>query len=239
MEEKRSDVSDCADWRTMLLFGRQAGVHETESDRPVDLCERIRAYCARSGWYGPDMLIGLHPPVPWPRNPMRDFPYPPATDDQIALTEQELGFALPPLLRALYQQLGNGGFGPGNGVIGVSGGYVACSSPEHDFAYEGIQNPTLAMTLSRNRWRIPTRDLARLLRHPGAYVSEVPQPGMTVSLIQWGCNVYTLLDCDSGLVYGYFERMLQVSATSLDEWLEGRMAGTLDQPSFPGEAEQM
>lgn len=33
-----------------------------------------------------------------------------------------LGFPLPPLLRALYTQLANGGFGPMYGLLGLAGG---------------------------------------------------------------------------------------------------------------------
>jgi len=38
--------------------------------------------------------------------------YPPATEEQLRASEQALGFLLPPLLRTLYAQVANGGFGP-------------------------------------------------------------------------------------------------------------------------------
>ena len=58
------------------------------------------------------------------KNPSRPglMGYPPATEEQLYATEEALGFTLPPLLRACYLQVGNGGFGPGQGVIGVLGG---------------------------------------------------------------------------------------------------------------------
>ncbi|HEV7403649.1 MAG TPA: SMI1/KNR4 family protein [Chthoniobacteraceae bacterium] len=40
-------------------------------------------------------------------------PAPPATEAELAKAEESLGFALPPLLRRLYGEIGNGGFGPG------------------------------------------------------------------------------------------------------------------------------
>src|SRR5438132_11366139 len=49
--------------------------------------------------------------------------YPPATEEQLQATEEALGFALPPLLRACYLRVSNGGFGPGEGVMGVIGGF--------------------------------------------------------------------------------------------------------------------
>ena len=36
--------------------------------------------------------------------------------------ESELGFGLPPLLRAIYHEVGNGGFGPGHGILGIKEG---------------------------------------------------------------------------------------------------------------------
>jgi hypothetical protein len=52
----------------------------------------------------------------------RHFGYPPATPEQIAQTEEAIGFSLPPLLRDIYTQLGNGGFGYWQGFVGVAGG---------------------------------------------------------------------------------------------------------------------
>ena len=37
--------------------------------------------------------------------------------------ERALGHPLPPLLRAIYLKLGNGGFGPGYGILGIGDGY--------------------------------------------------------------------------------------------------------------------
>jgi hypothetical protein len=53
------------------------------------------------------------------------FSFPPATEDTIEKTEQKIGLSLPPLLRTIYLQIGNGGFGPGLGIIGVEGGYLS------------------------------------------------------------------------------------------------------------------
>src|SRR5690606_16538036 len=49
-------------------------------------------------------------------------PYPPASVKKIAAAEAELGFALPTLLREIYLRIGNGGFGPGYGLLGITGG---------------------------------------------------------------------------------------------------------------------
>ncbi len=49
--------------------------------------------------------------------------FPPASTDALIAAEDQLGFQLAPLLRRLYREVGNGGFGPGYGILGVEGGY--------------------------------------------------------------------------------------------------------------------
>lgn len=46
---------------------------------------------------------------------------PPATTASIRDAEQKLGFLIYPLLRRLLQDVGNGGYGPGDGLIGIAG----------------------------------------------------------------------------------------------------------------------
>jgi hypothetical protein len=74
--------------------------------------------------------------------------YPPTSVSVIESAEGALGFPLPPLLREIYQNLANGGFGPGYGLVGLAGGYtfedfgdlplveyhlMLCSAPPEDF----------------------------------------------------------------------------------------------------------
>lgn len=49
--------------------------------------------------------------------------YPPVTSDEIEATEDQLGFKLPELLKTLYLEVGNGGFGPYDGIVGLAGGW--------------------------------------------------------------------------------------------------------------------
>jgi hypothetical protein len=51
--------------------------------------------------------------VPMPTVPL------PATAAEVEAAEAVLGFAIPPLLRRLYTEVGNGGFGPCYGLEGV------------------------------------------------------------------------------------------------------------------------
>jgi len=47
---------------------------------------------------------------------------PPASMDAVVAAERCLGHPLPPLLRRLYLEIGNGGFGPGYGILGLREG---------------------------------------------------------------------------------------------------------------------
>jgi hypothetical protein len=117
------------------------------------LAEAIRAKCQRDRWYGSDYYsprrydkvpvldfdafpdeegnfptLAVPPEQAYsflaPDAPERTgFVYAKATNAQTTSSEQILGFALPPLLRRLYQSLANGGFGPGAGLRGIEGGY--------------------------------------------------------------------------------------------------------------------
>jgi hypothetical protein len=54
------------------------------------------------------------------------FAYPPASEVQLLVIEAALGFPLPFLLRTLYAEIANRGFGPDAGIQGALGGYGTC-----------------------------------------------------------------------------------------------------------------
>lgn len=64
---------------------------------------------------------------------MRDFvisrkngmPFGPVSENVVQDAEKELGFSIPSLLRLCYLAVGNGGYGPGFGIIGLKGGYAS------------------------------------------------------------------------------------------------------------------
>ena len=49
---------------------------------------------------------------------------PPATAEALDAAEARMGVTIPPLLRRLYAEVANGGFGPGSGIIGITGGWT-------------------------------------------------------------------------------------------------------------------
>lgn len=82
------------------------------------------------------------------------FPVPPpATLADVAAAEAVLGFPLPPLLRRLYTEVGNGGWGPVYGLWGLPtsgavpdendlvGFYVQCTAPERALESPAVDWP--------------------------------------------------------------------------------------------------
>lgn len=55
-------------------------------------------------------------------------PLTPAPLDAVVEAESAAGVPLPPLLRRLYLEIGNGGFGPGYGLLGLRGGHTAAGA---------------------------------------------------------------------------------------------------------------
>lgn len=115
---------------------------------PDALFEAIRTRCRQVSWFGPDAFKPDREVQPQPDDPFLDehasapaaqddpyqagFVFPPATAEQIRVTERNLGFALPHMLRDLYLRVANGGFGPGTGLRGVEGGYKGADHQYND-----------------------------------------------------------------------------------------------------------
>lgn len=102
-------------------------------EKYLPLWERILAWCRYANWYGPDWHRGRYAGRYYVNghlqsriclhNPHEGFEFSPATEQQLLEVEEAYGFSHPPLLRDLYLHVANGGFGPGTGLIGSSGGF--------------------------------------------------------------------------------------------------------------------
>lgn len=80
----------------------------TEDDLIDSICKRIADPKKRI-----DMTTVDTPPL-----------YGPASTKALDAAEVQVGIVLPPLLRRLYREVGNGGFGPSSGLLGVEGGHT-------------------------------------------------------------------------------------------------------------------
>lgn len=103
----------------------------------------------------------------------------PAPADVVEEAEDLLGCRLPPLLRRLYLEVGNGGFGPGYGMLGLRGGH-----------------------------RDDTRQAALGL-YRQAHGTSSPHwsflPAGLLPVCYWGCGVYSFIDCSrpEGPMWGW------------------------------------
>jgi hypothetical protein len=131
---------------------------------------------------------------------------PPATDEAIASTERRLGFRLPQLLKKLYLNAANGGFGPGYGVMGVEGGFT----------------DDLGHTVT---------DLYENYRQPDPEDPSWLWPEQFLPICHWGCVVYSVVDCSQSPSPVYFadisakepgepmETIMHLHKPSLEVWL--------------------
>ncbi len=247
---------------------------EMSQDTYDDLIARIRTHCQQvvqdaldpnlrwnagnwpgapyERWYVHDRKSFIafkkkHPgQMPW-------ITFPPASEAQMRKTEQQLGFALPPLLRLLYTHVANGGFGPGYGLIGVIGGF--------SFTGSGGKN-----IVERYRWNLKGCKLVRLEDYEmltwaqymeqqrinqalegeadesSGLTESTPEkeawekihlydlpgevwPERLVTLCDWGCAINTHVDTKTERVFQGTGSILRYVAASLEEWLERWLAG--------------
>jgi hypothetical protein len=87
-------------------------------------------------------------------------------------TEELMGFSLPTLLRCMYSEIANGGFGPGYGLIGVSGGATDDLGQNIIDIYLGKNSPNF------QKW----------------FPNWPPQ---AISICHWGCAMYSVVDCST------------------------------------------
>jgi hypothetical protein len=132
--------------------------------------------------------------------------YPVTSIPTLGGAEKSLGFTFPPLLRQIYLEVANGGFGPGYGLLGIPGGAT------DDTGYNAVE---LYHSFRRS-------------------VSDDPMwqwPSHLVPVCYLGCAMYACIDCTT--VAGamvWFEpnprdpgeplhRFLIPVASSLELWL--------------------
>lgn len=148
-------------------------------------------------------------------------PLPPlvvATEAEVRQTENELGHAMPPLLVELYTKVGNGGFGPGYGILGIAEGFT------DDLKQDAVG--------------------ARRSLH----LAEFDDEAVLLPICHWGCAIYSMVDLRSSdaQVWGFDPNgadgrdALYHQNISLETWLERWLEGRLHQPAViedPGTGE--
>lgn len=122
--------------------------------------------------------------------------YPPATEEQLRATEEQLGFPLPLDLRTLYAEVSNGGLnlGPSNRFHGAIGGCCQGAPYWND-------GPTIEQLASASGWRLHPRIAEALFHHPGNYVIADSRPGGFIFLADTGCSAGLEMDGATGRLY--------------------------------------
>jgi SMI1 / KNR4 family (SUKH-1) len=197
----------------------------------TDLAAQLRALCVRENWYGP---WDFKPKAGQAHANTTGFAFARAAETQLQRTEEILGFPLPPILRYLYTELANGGFGPGGGMRGVVGGYgtVGTALPnEQTF----LNDETVVKYHTRGQGQTFV-DLDR-------YANQWEQTGQTREILLpcdvWPMQLFPI--CDLGCVQevcldqkghvflwasseaGDFVYALSDLGISFDEWLRQRL----------------
>jgi hypothetical protein len=141
------------------------------------------------------------------------LPFAPATIAAIEEAERSLDFALPALLKRVLREVGNGGFGPGSGLLGVRGG----ATDEHGSSLVDLYDSFSAKNPEDPGWCWPS---------------------FLVPICAWGDSTYSCVDCatiDGQLVTfdanGYrpgtdLDRLLEPQQLSLEAWLRAWVEGT-------------
>ena len=94
----------------------------------------------------------------------------PASAKAIAEAEKSLDFALPRVLKRVLLEVGNGGFGPGHGLLGVRGG----ATDEYGNSMVDLYDGLSATNPDDPGWKWPER---------------------LVPLCPWGDSTYSCVDC--------------------------------------------
>lgn len=118
---------------------------------------------------------------------------PKASVDSLDAAESDLGFKLPALIRDCLADVANGGFGPGYGFIGVSGGY------ESDFG-------TLVNTY-------------RQLRNDKESEGD-EWPDRILPFCEWGSAIFSCVDCETLDVWTFRDFELEETDIKLNEFIE-------------------
>jgi hypothetical protein len=140
---------------------------------------------------------------------------PPLGEAALQEAEMWLGFELPPLVRRLYGEVGNGEFGPR---------LLPLALPN-----EGYRGETIAYWYRALRDNPPTEDDF----DPEVDVQLPPAewPERLLTICDWGCNIYSCIDCSQAEMpvlrndNNVSWTILAHEAPSLHEWLERWLQG--------------
>jgi hypothetical protein len=140
----------------------------------------------------------------------RQSPAAPLRRADAEASERELGFPIPELLKLVYEKVGNGGFGPGYGLMGIRSGATDDQGQNAIDAYKNYSS------------------------------SDPSDPSWTwpeglLPICHWGCAIYSCIDCkaagfpvfifDPNMHETTWDRCFIPSKRNLESWLDAWAAG--------------
>jgi hypothetical protein len=152
----------------------------------------------------------------------------PVSLEALERAERSIGFKLPELVRAIYLEVGNGGLGPGYGIVGTKGG-AKLDGCTLETCYENM----VKLERENSVWRWPEH-LLPLASYGCGMWSCVDCEFHRVPMILWDPNnLNSELDgADARLNWGnsFWDQGL-----TLNKWFEGWLAGGAEpEPKGPG-----
>ncbi|HLG60745.1 MAG TPA: hypothetical protein VKY19_02360 [Ktedonosporobacter sp.] len=191
------------------------------NERYLQICQRIITHCRQRQWYGPDIYQNhttfnlRHFDGPWIRHDLRAGFFPPATEEQLRLSEEVMGFPYPSLLRSLYSQVANGGFGPAYGLVGAFCGYADAMYKEQHHEYK-LQESVVTPSFPEEMTFIDLEQYEkRHGRQKNMYLDTYVWPMYFIYLCEWGCGFFSFLHAKTGCVYYVGENYLFYMVTAL------------------------
>lgn len=152
---------------------------------------------------------------------VRQHANPPITMATLIEAEAKLGFSLPPLLKRIYCEVGNGGFGPGYGLFKLT--LDLSVDDKHDNA---LIDTYLALHPIRHQaWSLSPGKEGAEFQHP------IDFPEQVLMLCDWGCSIQSFLDCSSSEYrilrkdHNYSMTDHALECPSFHQWLEAWLAG--------------
>ena len=187
------------------------------------LCDAIKQRCTFQHWYGPEFLGPTQIYMSEKDDPCRvGFEFRPASEKQLQETEDILGFSLPSILRELYTQIANGGFGPAYGLRGIQDGNPQRGGTIPEFFLSRADADIVFFDLEGDEVQ-PEKDFFFLYSQ---------WPHSLIPLIDWGCGQEISIDCTNGHIlqcapWDESRYQLVYLADSLEEWLQRWLQGEL------------
>lgn len=155
----------------------------------------------------------------------------PVTEAQLQAAEALLGFSLPPLLRALYTQVANGGFGPGDeGLFCIPGGEdQECWELTEQYLWCKADKPAIDLSICERREMERDYSYTKYLADWEIFVPPEYWPDRLLPLIHDGCAIFYYLDIPTGRIFyaGNDYLALRLMAHSLEELFERWMRADL------------